>query len=284
MARIVEGHDWSGEFEDYRKDGSRVWIDARISRICSASGQLLGVIGTSHDITARKRAEAERDRSIADLQAVSARLNEAREQERLTMARDIHDHLGQALTALKMDVAEVQRRLDAGDTVMVRERMTEMSELLDSAMDDVRRVAAELRPVVLDDLGFVDAVRVYLIDIERRTHLRCVLHTRLTDLPIANSRATALFRILQEALTNVIRHAAATHVDVSLTAEADRVRLIVHDDGRGIPAGAALDPRALGIIGMRDRARLFGGDVVVTGGPGEGTTVTVDLPLTEVPA
>jgi PAS domain S-box-containing protein len=284
MARIAEGHDWSGEFEDYRKDGSRVWIDARISRISGASGQLLGVIGTSHDITARKRAEAERDRSLADLQAVSARLNEAREQERVTMARDIHDHLGQALTALKMDVAEVQRRLDVGDTVMVRERMTEMSQLLDSAMDDVRRVAAELRPVVLDDLGFVDAVRAYFIDVERRAPFRCVLHTSLTDLPIANNRATALFRILQEALTNVIRHAAATHVDVWLTLEADGVRLIIHDDGRGIPAGAAHDPRALGIIGMRDRARLFGGDVVLTGGAGQGTTVTVDMPLAEVVA
>lgn len=220
-------------------------------------------------------------RSMADLQAVSARLNQAREQERVKMARDIHDHLGQALTVLKMDVAEVRRRLDAGDNAMVGERLTQMSSLLDTSMEDVRRVAAELRPVVLDDLGFVAAIRAYLIDIERRAHVRCAFHTALTDLAIADDRATALFRILQEALTNVIRHADARRVDVRLTVEAGVVRLAVHDDGRGITAAAAGNPRALGIVGMGDRARLFGGDVAVFGGPDEGTTVTVELPLAE---
>jgi PAS domain S-box-containing protein len=232
---------------------------------------------------ALRTSEARLRESIADLRAVSARLNEAREQERVKMARDIHDHLGQAMTALKMDVAEVRRRLDAGDTTSIRERLGEMSALIDASVNDVRRVAAELRPVVLDDLGFVAAIRAYFIDVERRAQIRCVLNTPLTDLAIAEDRATALFRILQEALTNVARHAEAKRVDVSLTLEAGRVRLAIHDDGRGIPAEATRNPRALGLVGMRDRALLFGGDVVVTGGPGEGTTVTVDLPLSGPP-
>jgi signal transduction histidine kinase len=195
------------------------------------------------------------------------------------MARDIHDNLGQALTALKMDVAEIRRRLDAGESASIRERLTEMSALIDTSVDDVRRVAAELRPVVLDDLGFVGAIRAYLIDVERRAAIRCVLWTPSGDVPIAGDRATALFRILQEALTNVVRHAEATRVDVSLTVEDGRVRLVVRDNGRGVPAAAVTDPRSLGLLGMRDRAVLIGGDVSVCGGPGAGTTVTVELPL-----
>ncbi len=232
---------------------------------------------------ALRDSEARLRRSMSELQAMSGRLNEAREQERAAVARDIHDHFGQSLTALKMDIGEVRRRLEAGDTGVVLERLSQMSSLLDSSIDDVRRVAAELRPVVLDDLGFVAAIRTYLIDVEGRAHMRCLLLTTLTDVPIARDRATALFRILQEALTNVIRHAGATQVNVRLSASADWVQLVIDDDGCGIPADAAANPRALGIVGMRDRARLFGGEVVVSGQPGVGTTVTVDVPLGGVP-
>jgi signal transduction histidine kinase len=228
---------------------------------------------------ALRDSEARLRRSTADLQAISSRLNEAREQERVKMARDIHDNFGQALTALKMDVAEVRRRLDIGDSASIRERLTEMSALIDTSVDDVRRVAAELRPVVLDDLGFVGAIRAYLIDVERRAAIRCVLCAPSGDVPIGGERATALFRILQEALTNVVRHAKATRVEVSLSMEAGRVRLVVHDNGRGVPAAAVTNPRSLGLLGMRDRAVLIGGEVSVAGRPGMGTTVTVELPL-----
>ena len=228
---------------------------------------------------ALRDSEARLKDSMAELHAVSTRLNGAREQERVKMARDIHDHLGQALTALKMDVAEVRRRLASGDTLFIEARLAEMSSLIDTSVDDVRRVAAELRPVVLDDLGFIAAMRAYLIDVERRGNIRCALTTTLSDLAIPDDRATALFRILQEALTNVVRHAEARCVEVALTADAGAVRLVVHDDGRGIAAAEARNPRALGLLGMRDRALLFGGDVAVTGLPGEGTTITVTLPL-----
>jgi signal transduction histidine kinase len=240
---------------------------------------VVGVIGVSTVVTALRDSEARLRGSMAVLQAISTRLNDAREQERVKMARDIHDNFGQALTALKMDVAEICRRLDAGEHAVIRERLTEMSALIDTSVDDVRRVAAELRPVVLDDLGFVGAIRAYLIDVERRAGIRCVLCAPSGDVPIAGERATALFRILQEALTNVVRHAEATRVDVSLTVDAGRVRLVVHDNGRGVPAAALTDPRSLGLLGMRDRAVLIGGDVSVSGAPGAGTTVTVELPI-----
>lgn len=233
--------------------------------------------------SALRISEARLRESIHELHHVSTRLNDVREEERARMARDIHDHLGQALTALKLDVAEVRRRVKSGDAAAVDERLTEMAALIDSSVNDVRRVAAELRPVVLDDLGFVGAITAYLDDVERRSGLQCRLHTNLSELAIATDRATALFRILQEAFTNVIRHAAARRVDVALAADGNLVRLVIHDDGKGIGAAESVNPRAIGLVGMRDRARLFGGGVVVTGGPGEGTTVTAQLPLVEEP-
>ncbi|MDP3717519.1 MAG: PAS domain S-box protein [Acidobacteriota bacterium] len=233
---------------------------------------------------ALRTSEARLRESLSELHDVSTRLNDAREQEHARMARDIHDHLGQALTALKLDVAEVKRRLKAGDQKAVGDRLDEMAGLIDGAVNDVRRVAAELRPVVLDDLGFVMAIKAYLLDVERRSGLQCVLTTELVDLPIATDRATALFRILQEALTNVIRHAGARRVHVALSANDDSARLVIHDDGCGIPAAERRNPRAIGLVGMRDRARLFGGSVTVAGGPGEGTTVVAALPLVEYPA
>lgn len=232
---------------------------------------------------ALRTSEARLRESLTELHEVSTRLNDVREQERARMARDIHDHLGQALTALKMDLMEVKRRIASGDAKAVDDRLNEMAELIDSSTNDVRRVAAELRPVILDDLGFVLAIKAYLVDVERRANLKCVLATDLSDLPIAADRATALFRILQEALTNALRHAAAGRVVVTLTADAHTVRLVIHDDGRGITAAEQRNPRAIGLVGMRDRARLFGGVVAVTGGPGEGTTVAAQMPLSEDP-
>jgi signal transduction histidine kinase len=244
-----------------------------------AAGTVVGMIGVCTVVTAHHKAEVRLANSLAELQAVSTRLNDAREQERAKMARDIHDHLGQTLTALKMDVAEVHRRISAGDIGAGDERLAEMSALIDQSVEDVRRVAAELRPVLLDDLGLVAAIRAHCLDVERRTGIRCMLSTSVTDLTIANDRAIALFRILQEALTNVIRHAEASLVIVHLTSTAGWLRLVVHDNGRGISQEAAPNHSGLGIVGMRDRARLFGGDVAVGGCAGKGTTVMVDLPL-----
>jgi len=258
------------------RDGRVKIVEERWRVFPREDGRGTRALGTCHDITERKQSEAQ-------LHAVSTRMNDIREHERARMAREVHDTLGQALTALKMDVAEVGRRVASADAAAIQERLTEMSALIDASVDDVRRVAAELRPVILDDLGIVDAVKAYLEDVGRRAHVRCVLTTDLSDLQMADDRATALFRILQEALTNVVRHAAAARVDVLLAADAETLRLVVHDDGCGIAAPAERNPRTLGLLGMRDRALLLGGDVTVTGGPGEGTTVTAHVPLAQGP-
>jgi two-component system sensor histidine kinase UhpB len=242
-------------------------------------GVIIGTVGMSLDVTERKSGEKQLRESIASLRRVSHRLNVIREQERSRIARDIHDHLGQALTALKMDVAEIRRRVAAGDAVTIDERLKEMSALLDTTVADVRRVATELRPVVLDDLGLVAAIEAYLLDLDRRAGVHCVLVTDMADLRIPPERATALFRILQEALTNVIRHAGAQNIEVSLTAAGGDVCLSVHDDGCGISETAIQNARTLGLLGMRDQATMYDGSVAVTGRPGKGTSVIAQIPL-----
>jgi signal transduction histidine kinase len=222
----------------------------------------------------RRRHAEDRNRDLC------ARLVEAHEVERGRVARDVHDRLGQSLTALKMDLQYVNRRLSAGDRPGVEQRLGEMTAVVDEAVDEVRRVAGELRPVILDDdFGIVALMRTYLHDVERRSGLACALSTNRPELSISDDRATALFRILQEATTNVVRHARATRVDVELAADARTLRLVVRDDGCGIAADQQRNPRALGLIGMQDRALLFGGEVDVTTNQSGGTIVTARLPL-----
>jgi signal transduction histidine kinase len=225
--------------------------------------------------------QAQLAESQIDLRQVAARLNDVREQERSRMARDVHDQIGQALTAFKMDVAEVRRRLDRADYAGAGARLDEMSTLVDASIDETRRLASELHPPALDEAGAIDAMRGYVLDYSRRTGIASAFDAAVAAgaPPLPKDRGTALFRILQEALTNVARHAEAKYVDVRLTVARDDVTLVVRDDGRGIPP-AEQRARGLGVVGMRDRALLFGGDVSIAGGPA-GTTVTARLPLAE---
>lgn len=218
------------------------------------------------------------ERTVAELRALSSRMNGIREQERVRIARDVHDHLGQALTAMRMDIGEASRRLGRGDQEAVAARLTEMDALAARAIDDVRRVARELRPVLLDDLGFEDALRAYLSDYQTRSGIKCEVSIEGDAGLIDPDRSMALFRILQEALTNVSRHAGATRVSVSARIDERSARLSVADDGTGMTT-ESVRPEALGMTSMRDRAQLFGGTLTVTSGAGEGTTVSADIPL-----
>lgn len=218
------------------------------------------------------------ERMIAELRALTSRMNGIREQERARIARDVHDHLGQALTALRMDIGEASRRLGRGDQEAVASRLAEMDTLAARAIDDVRRVARELRPVLLDELGFEDALRAYLSDYQGRSGIKCAVTIDGDAGLIDPDRSIALFRILQEALTNVSRHAGATHVTVTAVIDDRHARLSVVDDGAGMRAESP-DPDALGMTSMRDRAQFFGGTLQVNSSPGRGTSIEAAIPL-----
>jgi PAS domain S-box-containing protein len=242
------------------------------SRLAEGEDSETVVIATGHDITERR--EAEQARRVREL---AAHLQSAREAERTHVAREIHDELGQALTGLKLEVSYLARRAGDGSGAM-RERLDGVGSLIDGTIASVRRIAAELRPQILDELGLLEAIRWQVQEFERRTEISCALELPEAELDWSTDRATAMFRILQEALTNVARHAGATRASVQVTRLEDRVVLEVSDDGRGITKEQASDSPTFGLLGMRERARMFGGTLKVESGERRGTTVTVSMP------
>ncbi len=207
------------------------------------------------------------------LRALSAHVESVREDERTGIAREIHDVLGQALTALKMDLAWVSRRATGQEALL--EKLAAMSQATDEIIQQVRRISTELRPGVLDDLGLLAAIEWQAQEFEGRTGTLCTIESNVEDAALDREVSTALFRIFQEALTNVARHAGAEHVGVRLWLEGNDLQLEVRDDGRGITHAQAGNPRSLGLLGIRERARRLGGGATVAVDPSGGTIVAV---------
>jgi signal transduction histidine kinase len=193
------------------------------------------------------------------------------------VAREVHDELGQALTAIKLESASLLRELPR-DARQQSNRAESVVKLAEETIQAVRRISSELRPGILDDLGLVAAVEWATQEFEHRTGTKCRLNLLQEDIEIGRERATALFRILQETLTNVARHAHATQVDVELANEHGSLILEVHDNGKGISQEQRSSGKSLGILGMRERVLLLGGQLAISGAPGQGTTVNVRIP------
>jgi len=225
-----------------------------------------------------RNAQRRISRSREQLRTLAARLQSIREEERSRIAREVHDVLGQTLTGIKMDAAWILAKLPEGQTKLVA-RAKSMSSLIDSMVQMVRRIATDLRPGILDNLGLVAAVEWQASEFQTRTGIACQVTSNLRDASLASDSATAVFRIFQETLTNVARHAQATAVTVSLSEQQDRVVLQVADNGRGIDLAEVTQSKSVGLIGMRERAAILGGDLVISGAPGQGTTVVLAIPL-----
>jgi len=216
--------------------------------------------------------------SSDQLRTLAARLQSIREEERGRIAREVHDVLGQALTGIKMDATWIAARLpDTHAKVAARARL--MSELIDSTIQIVRRIASDLRPGILDNLGLAAAVEWQAGEFQTRTGINCRVNSTLRDLTISTDSATAVFRIFQETLTNVARHAQATAVSVDLGEQQGRIVLQVADNGRGMDLSEVMQSKSVGLVGMRERAASLGGDLVISGAPGQGTTVVLSMPL-----
>ena len=226
----------------------------------------------------RNQALQELEQSREQLQQLTAGLLMAREEERTAVAREIHDVLGQTLTALKMDVSWVGARSPVDAPVAVRQKLTTMTGLIDDTIVTVRRLATSLRPGVLDDLGLVAAVEWQTQEFEQRTGIHCELRSSVDDEQLDPLLSTALFRILQESLTNVARHSRASRVSVTLENSGTDLLLEVRDDGVGISRSAATNTRSIGLTGMRERAQLAGGRLAISGAPGAGTLVRAQVP------
>lgn len=217
------------------------------------------------------------------LRALTGHIEAAREEDRTAMAREIHDELGQSLTAMKMDVAWLRKHVQAAPGTRedaAEARMSGMSALIDGVVQQVRRISAELRPGVLDDLGLAAAIEWQTRAFSERSGVASTARSNVSDKRFERNLSTAVFRILQEALTNVARHAQAAHVDVSLVETAGRLRLEVLDDGLGITGEVLARPTSLGLLGMHERAQRLGGTLSISSRPGKGTSIVVNMPIT----
>jgi PAS domain S-box-containing protein len=249
-------------------------IEAYDLPLIDADGSKL-ILEMDIDITAQKRSEAELQEHRAQLRLLAARLEDAREDERTRVARDLHDDIGQILTAIKMDLASVRKRLSSPSNE-VRERLNRMMGLMDEGVKSVRRVCSDLRPGVLDDLGLAAAIEWQAKEFSSRTGIRCEVSISPGSLRLKPTRATVVFRIFQECLTNVMRHAQANSVRVSLDERDGDIYLCVADDGKGFSETAVSG--SLGLLGMKERARGGGGELQIVSAPGKGTAVTLRVP------
>ncbi len=226
---------------------------------------------------------AERQRANEQLRLLSGHLQSAREDERIRIAREIHDEIGQVLTAVKMDLSLLDREMAKKGApltpIRLHDQLGSTKKLVDQALDTMHGIVRELRPEILDHLGLRAAIEWQLQEFQSRTKIACEFDCSRDEVELDQERAIAVFRILQETLTNVARHARATKVQVSLSEQDHHLMLKVQDNGKGIDQGKLQESRTFGILGMRERAHVFGGDVAVTGTPGQGTVVAVQIPL-----
>jgi PAS domain S-box-containing protein len=248
-----------------------------------ASAEVIDLDGRPHlltyvrDISAQREAERALGRSREELRRLATQLRDVREEERSTIAREIHDELGQRLTGMKMDLSWLLGHLPKR-WQRVRERGRALTELLDVTIESVRDISTRLRPSVLDDLGLAAAIEWQATDFTHRTAVRVDV-SAVEELSLDRERSTALFRILQESLTNVARHAAASQVSVALRSTGMEVVLEIVDDGRGLREREAGSQRGLGLLGMRERAAAFGGEVEFERPDHGGTRVRARLPV-----
>jgi PAS domain S-box-containing protein len=264
-----------------RGDGVEFFLEAIGSRITYAGQPAAQVI--LRDISDRVRAYEELRASREQLRRLSTHLQSARESERGAIAREIHDELGGALTALKFDIASFEEALPRGEASAMREIVVEklesMSALIDTTVQTMRRIITQLRPVLLDSLGLSAAIEWLAEDFQHRTGITCQSRIRGEDGLADHDRATAVYRIVQETLTNVARHAGATHVEIVLEIHEGMLSLSVRDNGRGLTDEQVQAPGSFGIMGMKERALIFGGEVTLSSSGMGGTTVSLSLPL-----
>ncbi len=260
-------------------NGRMVWAEHRRVPVLDERGRLIAIEGVGRDITRSIEIQQRLRDSESQLRRLAAGLPAAREAERAHLSRELHDELGQMLTSLKMDLTRTVRDLLPLHLEPKQiDRMQSMVGNIEVATETVRRMATTLRPPALDHLGLAAAIELEASAVSRRTGLRCRVTGRLKNGGMTAEQTTAVFRIVQEALTNIVRHADASAVRIVMRQDRSNIAIRIHDNGRGITAAALNDPRSIGLLGMRERAELIGGQLVITAQRGKGTVVLITVP------
>ena len=238
----------------------------------------LTVLSIARDITERKQAEEKLKKSSKLLRDLSTHLQTVREEERTMIAREIHDELGQVLTVLKIQLSLLGNKLNP-EQISLKEKVNLLTNLIDQSVESVQKISAKLRPTILDELGLNAAIEWQTEEFEKLTNIKCSLVIPKDDLKLNSDKSTAIFRIFQEALTNIARHSDANKVSISLFTNQSNLYLEILDNGKGISTEQIKDYKSLGIHGMEERAMVFGGQVSFDGFTGKGTKVKVEIPI-----
>jgi two-component system sensor histidine kinase UhpB len=279
---VAQGSRVDSESVRRRKDGSHLHVSIVRVPVSLAGGQI-GVYAIYRDFTERKRSEAQLRATSEQLRSLSASLQSAREEEGTRIARELHDELGSALSSLRWDLEDLDEVIsETGDQPRIQElrnKIEAMMTLTDTTVNTVRRISSELRPLALDELGLIEAIEWYAAQFQARTGIVVNCECTSDGVDLSQEQSTAVFRIYQEALTNILRHAHATRVEVKTNVEAGEFIMLIVDNGRGITEEEKSGHRTLGLLGMRERAHLIGGKIDITGTDGKGTVVTVRVSI-----
>lgn len=266
-------------------DGRVVHAEHRRVPVYGDAGHLVALEGIARNVTEFVEAQRRLRESEEQLRLLAARMHDAREAERAQVARELHDELGQTLTALKLDISRMVQAFKREHlTPPMVDRLQSLIGLSDIGLATVKRIATTLRPPTLDHLGLAEAIHWESLAFKARTGLRCHMRTNKQRTALSSEQQTALFRIFQEAMTNIVRHAQASAVQVTLTERDKRFEMTIRDNGRGITEAERDDPSAIGLLGMRERTALMGGTFRITGRRGKGTVVAIEVPVASKPA
>lgn len=255
-----------------RKDGSIVEIEVHTKML--PDGRFLTVV---RDLTERKKVQEQLESSYKEIRQLTDHLQKIREEERKNIAREIHDELGQQLTVLKMDISWLNKRITNADE-LTSQKLKNLADMLNGTVKSVRRISSELRPSLLDDLGLVATMEWQLKEFEEHSGIKTTFLANETEKQLPDKIKTGLFRIFQESLTNVARHSDAQRVDVNLQQSDNRIVLSIEDNGKGFDKKKTAGKRTLGILGMKERTEMMGGEYEIKSTPGQGTTVLVEIP------
>lgn len=277
------GETWSDQYRFCRADGTYAHVLDRGYVQRNEENRAVRAVGALIDLTEQKRAEVEIAAAYERLRDLTVRMEHTKEEERKRIARELHDEFAQLLTGLKLDLAALGKQVAKGvamSQLELIEKLQSMAALVGDSIHLVRKVASSLRPSILDDLGLVPALQWQAREFEARSGIHCEtsLSQNLSQREFDPDRSTALFRIAQELLTNVMRHAHASHVRLVLGEESEGLFLEVSDDGCGIAEREYVNPTTLGLRGLEERVALFGGTLHIDGDPGKGTTVRAWIP------
>jgi PAS domain S-box-containing protein len=265
-----------GEITCIRRSGERFEAEISSSILSTKSGQVESIV-IIRDISERKNSEREKNQFVSQLRELARQQRRSREEERTSVARYIHDEVGHSLTSLKIELSLLEQQLPPKQSKLSAQ-IQSMQAALDETTKNVRRLATELRPGLLDELGLVAAIDWQLQQILERSKLDYEFKVNKDDIETDKDSATALFRILQEALNNIILHSEASRVFVNLHEDPDNWTMTIGDNGKGIPASQVTAAQAIGLLGMRERASAVGGTLNIEGKAGEGTRVVVQIP------